>query len=327
MPQISIIVPVYKVEPYIHRCVDSILNQTFTDFELILVDDGSPDNCGVICDEYATKDSRIHVIHQENGGLSAARNSGIDWVFQNSDSEYFSFIDSDDWVHPRYIELLYTGICKYNANISQCLFLETDGNTASESVGEEIVSMPPDEEYLNCYNPHAWGKLYKRKCFEGLRYPDGKLFEDVAIWYKLLFCEEKIVIVKSQLYYYLIREGSIVNSNWTPAHLDQVYAWEEQLVFLRTYPNQKVYTAANKRYLWVLSHQMCEIDKSIRISDQERKRYKKQLRKKMNDILRENKSVLKTVGTYRWYYDLANPFVAKCYWKIKGILSRVRGSE
>ena len=100
MPQISVIVPVYKVEPYLRRCVDSILGQTFTDFELILVDDGSPDNCPAICDEYARKDTRVHVIHQENGGLSAARNAGIDWAFANSDSQWLTSVDSDEWVHP-----------------------------------------------------------------------------------------------------------------------------------------------------------------------------------------------------------------------------------
>jgi glycosyltransferase involved in cell wall biosynthesis len=106
MPAISVIVPVYKVEKYIHRCVDSILGQTFTDFELILVDDGSPDSCGAICDEYAAKDSRV-VIHQENGGLSAARNAGIEWSFDHSNSGWMTFIDSDDWVHPQYLELLH----------------------------------------------------------------------------------------------------------------------------------------------------------------------------------------------------------------------------
>ena len=96
MPGISVIVPVYKVENFLHRCVDSILAQTFTDFELILVDDGSPDGCGEICDAYAREDSRIHVIHQKNGGLSAARNTGIDWVLENSDSRWLAFVDSDD---------------------------------------------------------------------------------------------------------------------------------------------------------------------------------------------------------------------------------------
>ena len=106
MPTISVIVPVYKVEPYLNRCVDSILRQTYQDFELILVDDGSPDRCGEICDEYARQDSRVHVIHKENGGLSDARNAGIDWVEANSDSQWLIFADSDDWVHPELLARL-----------------------------------------------------------------------------------------------------------------------------------------------------------------------------------------------------------------------------
>ena len=104
--RISVIVPVYKVEKYIHRCVCSILNQTYTDFELILVDDGSPDNSGKICDEYAVKDNRIKVIHKDNGGLSSARNAGLDWVFEFSDSQFITFIDSDDYVDKNYLYLL-----------------------------------------------------------------------------------------------------------------------------------------------------------------------------------------------------------------------------
>ena len=104
MPEISVIVPVYKVETFIHRCVDSILCQSFEDFELILVDDGSPDSCGDICEAYAAKDSRIHVIHQENGGLSAARNTGIDYVMEHSTSKWLAFVDSDDWLHPDFLK-------------------------------------------------------------------------------------------------------------------------------------------------------------------------------------------------------------------------------
>ena len=127
MPAISVIVPVYKVEKYIHRCVDSILGQTFTDYELILVDDGSPDNCGAICDEYAVKDSRIVVIHQENGGLSAARNTGIDWSFANSDSRWLTFIDSDDWVHPEYLQRLLAAAVEHNVSVSICGYAQTEG--------------------------------------------------------------------------------------------------------------------------------------------------------------------------------------------------------
>ena len=123
---ISVIVPVYKVEKYIHRCVDSILTQTFTDFELILVDDGSPDNCGIICDEYALKDNRIHVIHKENGGLSDARNAGIDWAFENSNSEWLTFIDSDDWVHPKYFEAMVRAAQIYRTEIAICNYLEAE---------------------------------------------------------------------------------------------------------------------------------------------------------------------------------------------------------
>ena len=118
MADISIIVPVYKVEKYLHRCINSILKQTYQKFELILIDDGSPDNCGNICDEFAEKDQRIHVIHQENGGLSAARNSGIDWAFANSCSKWLTFIDSDDWVHPQYLEVLLYAATKFNVSVS-----------------------------------------------------------------------------------------------------------------------------------------------------------------------------------------------------------------
>ena len=119
MACISVVVPVYKVESYLSRCVDSILSQTFTDFNLILIDDRSPDKCSQICDEYAKTDSRIHVIHHDrNLGLSAARNSGIDWVFAESNSEWITFVDSDDWVHPLYLDALFNSV--HNHSISVC---------------------------------------------------------------------------------------------------------------------------------------------------------------------------------------------------------------
>ena len=122
MAAISVIVPVYKVERYLKRCVDSILDQTFRDFELILVDDGSPDRCGEICEKYAEKDKRIVVLHRENGGLSAARNTGLDWIFANSNSTYVTFIDSDDWVHPQYLEILSRVIESNNVAVSVAQF-------------------------------------------------------------------------------------------------------------------------------------------------------------------------------------------------------------
>ena len=110
MSTISVIVPTYKVEPCLKECIDSVLNQTFTDFELVLVDDGSPDNCPKICDDYAKKDNRVIVIHKENGGISSARNAGLDYVFANSNSDYISFIDDDDYVDKIFLETLFKSI-------------------------------------------------------------------------------------------------------------------------------------------------------------------------------------------------------------------------
>ena len=149
MPKISVIVPVYKVEKYLNRCVDSILSQTFTDFELILVDDGSPDKCGEICEEYANKDSRIHVIHQKNGGLSAARNTGIDWANANSNSKWITFIDSDDWVHHEYLKQLLETANARNVDICVC-------NYTSCPEGSEPVERRHTNEIKLCSPEEIW---------------------------------------------------------------------------------------------------------------------------------------------------------------------------
>ena len=133
MPKISVIVPVYKVEKYLNRCVDSILAQTLSDFELILVDDGSPDNCGIICDDYQSKDNRVVVIHKENGGLSDARNKGIERALTNGESEWITFIDSDDYVNERYLELLFSAAINNQVDLSCCGLKKFNGDSA---VGE-----------------------------------------------------------------------------------------------------------------------------------------------------------------------------------------------
>ena len=153
MPEISIIVPVYNVEKYLQRCVDSILAQTFSDFELLLVDDGSPDNCGEICDWYATQDDRVHVIHQKNGGLSAARNAGIDWAFSNSDSQWLNFIDSDDWVHPQYLEVLKNAVDKDGTDLSITKLHRTDHYEKMFPQEYSSWTEAPENFYLKALNP------------------------------------------------------------------------------------------------------------------------------------------------------------------------------
>lgn len=238
MPVISVIVPVYRVEKYLADCVDSILAQTFTDFELILVDDGSPDHCGAICDEYAQKDSRIRVIHQENQGLSGARNSGID-VAQG---EFITFIDSDDLVSPVYIELLYSGVVTHDADISCCKMISfNDGeNTSSYSGLPNSIDtrcFSGREAVLSVYNGTgevgiwACGKLYRRYLFRKHRFPVGKIHEDQAVVPVVLYEAKCVVSINSSQYYYRTRPGSITQNAFKAARFDNVEAISSCAVF------------------------------------------------------------------------------------------------
>jgi glycosyltransferase involved in cell wall biosynthesis len=236
MPKISVIVPVYKVEKYIHRCVDSILDQTYTDFELILVDDGSPDQCGGICDEYAQKDSRVVVIHQKNGGLSAARNTGIDWMFDNSESEWLTFIDSDDWIHPRMLETLLDAAVTHNTDICVCDYSRTSGQP---QVYAQIRSEACKVTVSQAYNIRgglldlAVAKLIRRQLVSQVRFPVGLLFEDAWTMYKIIFTVTKLTLIPEPLYFYYFNAEGITGSAWKPAWLTEIDAHETQIRFMQ----------------------------------------------------------------------------------------------
>lgn len=213
---ISIIIPVYKVEKYLDKCLNSVVNQTYKNIEIILVDDGSPDNCPTICDEWAKKDDRIRVIHKENGGLSSARNAGIDVA----KGEYLAFIDSDDSVEPEYVEELYTTLIENNVDLSICgiSFIKEDGSIHKEIQAIEPTLFLNDDKYnlLLLHNTMvvvAWNKLYSKKIFESLRYPLGKIQEDEFVILDILKNAEKgVAINNKKLYNYLYRENSIMTS-------------------------------------------------------------------------------------------------------------------
>ncbi len=213
---ISIIVPVYKVEKYLSKCIDSIINQTYKNLEIILVDDGSPDNCPKICDGYAKKDKRIKIIHKENGGLSSARNAGLDIMT----GEFVAFLDSDDYIEPTYIEIMAEKQVKYNADLVNCGVKDIIENTGEEiikvSVKEDVVLENEEiiKQFFSTYNlTVAWNKLYRKEIFATLRYPQGRIFEDAAIILNVLSKCKKLVIIPDVLYNYLKREGSIMNCN------------------------------------------------------------------------------------------------------------------
>ena len=215
MPLISVIVPVYKVEPYLRECVDSILNQTFTDFELILVDDGSPDNCPAICDYYSEKDSRVIVIHKNNGGLSSARNAGLDIA----KGEYISFVDSDDILNRDFLFILNSLIESYGCDFSVCKsmsFINKDEikSTHSNKVAEVFT---PDEYWRNKKISEtdfvvSWNKMYKKEIFNSLRFPNGKIHEDEFLIHRIVFNSKKIVATNTILYFYRKRSSSIVGN-------------------------------------------------------------------------------------------------------------------
>lgn len=220
---VSVIIPIYKVEKYLRRCVDSVLGQTYQNLEVWLVDDGSPDGCPAICDEYAEKDQRVKVIHKPNGGLADARNAALDKVT----GEYVVCVDSDDYIAPTHIEGLYQLIAENNAQISvntYCSFMEgaepcpnkADNEVYNYSGLEAIETM----FYQEKFDTTAWGKMYKASLFEGIRYPKGLLFEDLPTTYRLFLKADKVVFKNVQSYYYLLRANSIEGAAFSPAKLD-----------------------------------------------------------------------------------------------------------
>lgn len=211
---ISIIVPVYNVEDYLHKCIDSIRSQKYVYFELILVDDGSTDASGRLCDELASSDSRIRVIHKKNGGLSSARNVGLDVAR----GEYIVFIDSDDFVNEDYLQKLLHSITCNNADIAICGFLRVNNDehciSGSNFTFQEVLTA---QECLNYYFNGiertffvvAWNKIYKRNVFDKLRFPVGRVHEDVYVFHELFAADRVISVVFSQLYSYRLRNNSI----------------------------------------------------------------------------------------------------------------------
>ena len=238
---ISIIIPIYNVESYLPRCIDALLSQSFQDFELILVDDGSPDHCGEICEQYAVKDTRIKVLHKQNGGLSDARNAGL----RVASGEYIAFVDSDDWVAADFLKLLYETMQKTGADIVECNVLKTSDETvlqaapssAETEAAASDVSAPGSA--VSCYNTEqalrelicdgifrqtVWNKLYRRACLKNIFFEVGKTNEDEFWTYQVFGRAKQIVKVDLALYYYFQRPGSIMQTSYSVKRLDALEA-------------------------------------------------------------------------------------------------------
>lgn len=238
MAEISVIVPVYKVELYLNRCVKSILSQTFTDFELILIDDGSPDSCPQMCDEWAKSDRRIKVIHKENGGLSSARNRGLE-VYKGN---YVFFVDSDDWIEKDALNVLYQiAICS-NADIVVGKYCEDKHfNLCNQKCDREnsTYKIYDRNAYLDMYlkiteqstRYHAWAKLYSRKVAAAICYPEGYTSEDVAGTFYAIANSEYIAETDYIIYHYFINESGITRSPLNRTYLDMYYSWNKVIEY------------------------------------------------------------------------------------------------
>ena len=252
-PLISVIVPVYRVEEYLERCVKSILSQTYKNLEVILVDDGSPDQCPAICDACAEKDVRVKVIHQENKGLSGARNAGID----AASGEYLAFVDSDDYVSPHFIEELYQLLQDTGCAIGQCRFsyvkgdgLVEEGDSAfciyrGESLMEQLYG---PEEKATCFVV-AWNKLYRAELFKetGIRYPEGRIHEDEATTYRLFHEAKKLAFLDRALYGYYTENGGSITSVFSAKRLQWLTAHEERIAFFKKNGYEKLLPAAYRK--------------------------------------------------------------------------------
>ena len=252
--QVSVIVPIYKVEKYLKRCMDSIVNQTYRDLEIILVDDGSPDNCGKICDEYAKQDSRIKVLHQENGGQSKARNEAM----KIAKGDYFCFVDSDDYIAINMIERLVSLAQHNQADISMIDYTFFSGEQADVAKqNEDKCQIFTNVELIK--NMHTvpgelyvvmWGKLFKRELFEGITFPEGRICEDLAILYKLYDRSVKAVYSTEVMYYYFRNNAdSSTFQIKDKFYVDVFAALEQEIEYLRaTHSDLQAYP--QKTYLY-----------------------------------------------------------------------------
>lgn len=235
--KVSVIIPIYNIELYVRECVESVLAQSYRELEIILVDDGSTDSCPQLCDAFLTRDDRIRVIHRQNGGLSAARNSGI----KAATGEYLVFLDGDDYLSPIAIEQLLTVILKENTAIGVTSF-SIDPQTLSDSVSEETFSLSASDAIKEIFSERrfftsAWGKIYKRELFTEIHFPEGLIYEDFAVMYRLFDLAKKVAFCDAKIYFYRYTTTSITHSAFRKKRMDYFTVTDEVTEFIeKNYP-------------------------------------------------------------------------------------------
>lgn len=321
MPEISVIVPVYKAEDYLHACVDSILSQTVSDFELILVDDGSPDGCGAICDDYAARDSRVRVIHQENQGQAAARNH----AFSIAKGEWVCFVDSDDAVHPQMLERLGQAAAESGAAMSMCRMLEApempeDFSTPVE-VSWELLSM--EEEPLTALfdagNYPGWvacAKLVRRELVQSHLFCPGRVYEDNEAVCHWIYGAKTVASIPHSLYFYRTNPGSTTQSRFSMKKLDYLWALEGIIRFYSSVG----YTTLRERFGTLYAEEAA--------GDYHRVRYELNDPKAARDIekaaRRLGREIPFTKAQFETMFSAMHPKLTRLYWPLEGAARTLR---
>lgn len=322
---LSIITPVYNSQQYLERCLESILAQTLTDFELILVNDGSTDESGKICDQYAQKDSRVRVIHQENAGQAAARNRALDCAR----GTYIGFVDSDDFIHPRMYEILIHNMLAAEACVSVGGYLDVYEDVNRQEAADVKAAVWQGKEFIrHCLMDRVpkkgwilWDKVFHRDCFEMLRMPEGRIYEDNAVVYKILYEADRIVDCDAPLYYYFCNPQSTVHQNFGLKNLDWLLVLEEMIEYFEKQQDQELLRKVNRSYLRALADLCKKVHENVRVPGIERK-----LKKKLYQQYRsEKKKYPISFRTHPDVFAALFPGFMKLYWDGCGLVNKITG--
>ena len=315
---VSIVVPIYNVQDYIERCVHSIIEQTYHNIEILLIDDGSTDDSGKLADEYAKKDERIKVFHKKNGGLSDARNYGVSM----SSGEYICFIDSDDFIHEEYVRLLYTICTEQKCEIAQCNYVRTDSYFEDRELPKTKIQTYSNIQMLNNLYGKDYvktvivcNKLYKRSLFSDIRFPIDKIHEDEATTYRLFYKANKIGVTEQVLYYYYQRPNSIMQDKYNLKRLDILWAIEQRRTFFKEKGLLDLYYKDNYKMLTKILKNYYEV---VRANDINKKRtILKELKTRYKEVFVESKDAKWTKK--RWIMLTVFKFFPRYYMPIMNI--------
>lgn len=290
--EISIIVPVYNLENYLPKCIDSILAQTFSKFELILINDGSTDNSGEICDKYAINDSRIKVVHKDNGGVASSRNTGL----EIAEGKYIGFVDNDDYINEHMFETLYNNAIIHSADIVICDYIDVnEGEYQDTSISHSNYNT---EHYSNIkalnelYTNNnvtflvPWNKLYKKSVFEDIKYKEGISCDDETVAHKIFYESKKITYIHVALYYYVKRIGSITNTQFNIKKFEGVYVLKERERYFREKGEVDLHQKALRSYAGIFFYCYYRARAELSNIDQELKELKRTFDKTLIHLLR-----------------------------------------